>query len=228
MQARRIFSRFKHWILGRGRKPRKIWSGPLRGLKMTLDPANQSQYIMGLHEREVYRWLGPLSQGALSAIDIGAASGEYALYFLTRTKVEQLLTFDPDPVSRQEFIANLALNGFSEEPRLKTSMQYLRSKADADSTTLDDLLPELKLPVAIKMDVDGGEVDILEGAKKLLATGQSRWLIETHAKDLEDECVKRLTAAGLKVTIIPNAWWRIIVPEQRPIPHNRWLIALPS
>ena len=37
----------------------------------------------------------------------------------------------------------------------------------------------------------------------------------------------RLESAGYAVTVIKNAWWRVFVPEQRPIPHNRWLVAFP-
>jgi hypothetical protein len=194
---------------------------------MTLDPGYQGQYILGLYEREAQRWLGVLSSGVKSAIDIGAASGEYTLYFLARTAAEQVLAFDPDAVSREQFVQNIALNGFTNHPRLHASAQYVKSVAGPDAITLDALLPLLKLPCVIKIDVDGAELDILEGAREILRTRQVRWLIETHSAELERDCVTRLTENEYQVTIIPNAWWRLIVPEQRPIAHNRWLVAMP-
>jgi hypothetical protein len=228
MRARRIFGPVKQLLFGRGRKPRAVWSGAFRGLKMSLDPASQSQYILGIAEREAQRWLPALSSGVKSAIDIGAASGEYTLYFLARTAAEQVLAFDPDPVSREQFVQNMALNGFANHEKLRASTQYIKSEAGPDAVTLDDLLPSLKLPCVIKIDVDGAELDILHGAREMVRTRQVRWLIETHSAKLEQDCAALLTETNYDVTIIPNAWWRFIVPEARPIPHNRWLVGVPS
>jgi hypothetical protein len=194
---------------------------------MVLDPAHQTQYILGLHEREVHRWLPTLARGALSAVDIGAASGEYSLYFLARTGAEQVFAFDPDLVSREEFMANLDLNTYANDPRLHIFSTYIRGTTGPDALTLDELLPKLRLPCVVKIDVDGAEADILAGGDAMLRTHQVRWLIETHSAELERECAGRLKEHGYHVTIIRNAWWRAIVPEQRPIAHNRWLVALP-
>ena len=193
---------------------------------MVLDPRHQSQYILGLHEREVYRWLPILTHAIKSAVDIGAASGEYTLYFLARTPARQVLAFDPDPSIRNEFNSNIRLNNFTGDARLRTFTDYIRSKPGPTSVTLDELLPRLELPCAVKIDVDGGEMDILNGGIAMLGTHQVSWLIETHSVELERDCAALLTNHGYRVTIIPNAWWRVIVPEQRPIPHNRWLVAM--
>ncbi len=228
MPARALFRLAKSLAFGTTERPFRVRSGAFRGFEMTLDPNHQTQYILGLHEREVHRWLAPLAAGARTAIDIGAASGEYTLYFLKKTAVGTVLTFDPDDVSRRQFDANLALNGLANDPRLVPSAKFVRSGESTDSVTLDSLARTHPLPFAIKIDVDGGETDILRGAGELLKTGQARWLIETHSVELEAECRAILTAAGYRVTIVPNAWWRAIVPEQRPIPHNRWLVAFPD
>jgi hypothetical protein len=52
-----------------------------------------------------------------------------------------------------------------------------------------------------------------------------RWLIETHSLDLERGCIELLAGHGYVTRIIPNAWWRIAVPEQRHGEINRWLAA---
>ena len=90
---------------------------------------------------------------------------------------------------------------------------------------LDSLLVSLKEPCFIKMDIDGGEVEVLRGSARLLEFDDVRWLIETHSVELEAECIRILQEAGYVTKIIRNAWWRFFIPEQRPIPHNRWLIA---
>ena len=71
--------------------------------------------------------------------------------------------------------------------------------------------------------LDGGEEQVLNGARNFNNLPGIRWLIETHSQQLEVSCDKILQAAGFQTRIIPNARWRIFVPELRPIAHNRWL-----
>jgi hypothetical protein len=77
----------------------------------------------------------------------------------------------------------------------------------------------------VKIDVDGGECDILDGASALLQAARVRWLVETHSVALEERCATMLRNAGYRVRIVPNAAWRLFLPEQRPIEQNRWLVA---
>ena len=80
-------------------------------------------------------------------------------------------------------------------------------------------------PLLQKMDVDGAEQQILNGAKAINALSDVRWLIETHSGRLELHCDRILRDADFRTTIIPNAPWRIFLPELRPIDHNRWMAA---
>ena len=224
----RMLSGFKRFVFKPGRAPHSVWSGAFRGLRMAMDPASESQCIVGLHEREVHRCLGRLAAGIRSAVDIGAAAGEYTLYALSRTSAERVFAFDPDPATREGFNTNLELNGLIDDARLRVSSHWVRSTPQPDAVTLDQLLPDLLFPCWVKMDVDGGEIDILKGATELLKLRQTRWLIETHSVELERDCLQILRENGYEVTIITNAWWRFMVPELRPIAHNRWLTAVPT
>ena len=76
-----------------------------------------------------------------------------------------------------------------------------------------------------KIDVDGGELDVLQGMSKTLSDHSNKIIIETHTPDLEKSCITFLEARGYQTRIIKNAWWRIILKEERPIDHNRWLVA---
>jgi hypothetical protein len=75
----------------------------------------------------------------------------------------------------------------------------------------------------LKIDVDGAETDVLDSAINLLTVGSPDVLVEVHSEQLEKECIARLRSFDYAVEIIDNAWWRIFVPEHRPIPHNRWI-----
>jgi len=101
---------------------------------------------------------------------------------------------------------------------------YVGSTNDAEHCTLESFSDTIVYPCLVKIDVDGGERDVLMGARALLKQRKARWIIETHSRELEDECRSILHTAGFTTVIVRNAWWRWLVPEQRPIPHNRWLI----
>ncbi len=223
--AIRLLSRIKNLIVPPGSRPHTIRGGAMAGLRMHLDLTYRTQWYLGLFEREAQPWLRRLGEGIGSFVDIGAAQGEYTLYALARTPARRVLAFEPDAEARRELADNLALNGLEGDARLVLSEQFVGAAPDGRTRTLDSLAAELPAPCFVKIDVDGGEGEVLRGAEALLRRPDSRWLIETHSADLEAECLDRLRAAGCNTVVIPNAWWRVIVPEDRPIAHNRWLAA---
>jgi hypothetical protein len=188
---------------------------------MSLDLASQSQMYLGLTEREVYQWLQQVSADINTAIDIGAAEGEYALYFLAKTLARQVIIIEPNRRSHHLLRENLRLNGFDNSQRASIIATYIAS----ERFPLDQLQAVIVPPCCIKMDVDGGETSILRSARRILAMPQIRWIIETHSAELEKECCDIFDQAGYRTVIIPNAFWWLLVPELRGSMHNRWLVA---
>ena len=221
----RLLSSVKQKLVPAGIAPRVIQSGPFRGLKMELDLRGQTQVYLGLFEREVHPWVTELSRGIHTAIDIGSAQGEYLLYFLSRTPAKQVLGFEPDESCWPALRRNLALNALTDDPRLSLSNQFISANNDHRNVSLDALLPRIGGPCLVKMDVDGQEANILAGASTFLAQSQARWIVETHSPELEWDVVGIFNAAGYQTKIVSQAWWRRFVPEHRPGPQNRWLVA---
>ena len=221
----RALSWAKNLIVSAARKPRLIVFGPFQGITMELSLRHQSQIYLGLFEREVHGWLERLSRGIQTAIDIGADQGEYTLFFLMRTNATRVLAFEPSPESRPLLQENLKLNSLVDSNRLEISTAMVGDSDGARKVRLDSLASSVQLPCFIKMDVDGAEAEILKGAATLNGLGGVRWLIETHSRTLESQCIEQLKAAVFETRIIHNAWWRVFIPEQRPIEHNRWLAA---
>lgn len=91
--------------------------------------------------------------------------------------------------------------------------------------SLDSLAGNIHGPCLVKLDVDVGEEAVLIGARRFNRLPGIRWLIETHSKALEAACLRILVADGFQKQVIRNARWRAILPETRPIEHNRWLAA---
>jgi Methyltransferase FkbM domain len=105
---------------------------------------------------------------------------------------------------------------------LQLQAQFVGCVDEGRTCTLDSFSRRLVEPCFVKIDVEGQEAEVLEGARGLLSA-DARWLIETHSSSAERRCLEILRDAGFEAHVIPNAWWRRIVPEGRNLPHNRWI-----
>jgi FkbM family methyltransferase len=215
----------KRALLPSGIQTRAILTGPLRGIRMELDLQTQGQLYAGLCEREIFPVLKRFSKGVRSAVDIGAAYGEYTLYAVLKTDAERVIAFEPEPGLWEQLQRNLELNGINQSSRLELHMKFLRGSAAADSVAADSLADWIQPPCLVKMDIEGGEVEVLRAAApRLLAVPGLRWLIETHGDERRVACESILSAAGYTTRYIPQAWWRFLLPELRGTTVG-WLVA---
>lgn len=224
----RLFSRCKNLLVPRGRREVRVPSGLFRGLRLQLDLGSQFQLYAGLFEHEVAAYVRQYARDAKSYIDVGAGQGEYVLYFAAQPSMEAVVAFEPDAAEREILLANIAANS----PRASAGARAgarVEVRGDmvgiaAPFARLDDIAHPAQ-PVVIKVDVEGAETLVLGGAQRLIAETDSRWIIETHAREYERECAAMLEQAGYRVKVIPHACWRVLVPEERPNAENRWLVA---
>lgn len=227
MKNPRLLSKIKNLFMPKGRSARRIMTGIFKGLVMDLDLASQAQVHAGLFEREVYKWAVELSKDINTAIDIGAAAGEYTLYFIKKTSAAKVFSFEPSEDHRMLLTKNLGLNNIKDN-KIILSPKMVSSRDSDKTLTLDSLIDRVSVPCLLKIDTDGTEVDILKGAGLFLELSDVRLIIETHSKKLEEGCISLLSKAGFTTKVIPNAWWRLFIPELRPTAHNRWLVATKS
>lgn len=214
----------KQTLLPVGRRPHRVLSGAFRGLELELDLQNALQFWAGLYERETYSWMSHFGKGCLAGIDVGVAQGEFTLFLLKKTSALSVLAFDPSDESSAVFSRNLVLNGLAGDSRLVTISEFVGSGADG-SVRLDAFSSALHSPVLVKIDVDGLELQVLEGMKALFEHMRLRIVIETHSAELESQCTSLLLRRGCRTRIVKNAWWRRVIKDQRPIEHNRWMVA---
>jgi precorrin-6B methylase 2 len=218
----------KKWLLPSGRSVRTVQTGILGGLAMDLDLAHHSQRWLGLQERELNGSFRRLSGEIRTAIDVGANDGVYTLYFLAKTPAQRVFAFEPASESVEHMRKNLALNGFENDPRLVLVTKMVVAEASEKAVNLDSYLDRIEFPCLVKVDIDGGEVLLLEGAGKLLAAKGVRWIIEVHSPELQQQCLEILQRAKYRTTVIRNAWWRHFLPELRPGDLNQWIVAVPE
>ena len=190
---------------------------------MELDLRSQSQRYWGFDEREILAPIQRLGLACKSLVDVGANDGYYTMSFL-RSQAERVVACEPSPVVNL-LLRNAAANGYQMDQRFSVISKPIGRGPGCLSVT--ELVSNLPRPIFLKVDIDGGEYDLLTSAEGCTFISETRWLIETHSPELEEQCVRWLQAHGHRTQIIYNARWRILLPELRPIPHNRWLMAAP-
>jgi len=217
----------KHIFLGKSKsKSIKYKYGLLKGLKFNIDDKTKFNVMCGCYETEIKKWCENFTSKAQWAIDVGSDSGYYALYFAAQENIKQIFAFEPNIISIEKLKKNAELNGPCLLKKIVIFNKFVSERNNGKEYNLDVNLYGLKAePLIIKIDVDGGEGKVLKSLNRTLKENKCMLIIETHSQELERECNNYLKDRGYQTKIIKNAWWRMFFPEDRPIEHNRWLVA---
>lgn len=215
-----------------GRRPTRVQRGFGRGLVLLLDRRSDLQKEFGLYESELHAiYRRSIGEGSV-VYDIGAADGDTALPFARCAPQVRVVAFEPDPALVARFEDNLRLNpGTAAAVTLRhCHVGAADSAVPVHTRSIDSLIAgrELPAPDFVKIDVEGGEVDVLRGMERTVARVCPLMVIEVHSVDLERECVAMLRRWGYRLAVVPHAPWRRLYPEYRPIAHNRWIHAGPQ
>lgn len=220
----RFLSRAKSLVVPAGAKPRRVRAGLYRDLTLEIDLQSQSQLLLGLWERETFPWIRQAATRCAWAIDIGAGSGELVAFLLRDSPATRVFAFEPGAHALAMTRRNLVLNGLDTE-RVILSNQFVASGGGSECVALDALAVDRTRRGFVKIDVDGAELDVLKSGEQLLREASIDALIETHSLELERDCLRHLSDRGFTCTVVPNAAWRVLIPELRPSAHCRWLWA---
>jgi precorrin-6B methylase 2 len=214
-------------LLPQGNRPRRVVSGIFRGLTLQLELTWGLQMWLGLYEREIQSVMHSMLRRASSCVDIGAGYGEIPCLCLARYPDMPVVAAEPNTDSLHYLRRNLELNSFSPD-RVSILPLFVGDGPPDTHRSLTEIVSGLPGPIFIKIDVDGPEADILAHTRDWLATRQALLLIETHSLAAEEKISRQLADLGYSVRLINPAWWRKLIPEKRPLAHNRWLVAEPS
>jgi hypothetical protein len=223
----RPLSTIKLALVKAGRKPRHVRWGLYSGLTLHLDLASETQIYLGLWEQETYRFIRSALSSCRWFIDVGAGKGELSILLATQPNVAKVIACEPVASEVEILRMNLKLNASILKAPIEIVPNCVGTESLANAIPLEHLGVDYTFPGLIKIDVDGAEMDVLRSGLGFLKGGAATLLVETHSKALERECIAFLEEHDYQCRIIPNSWWRLIVPEQRAIEHNRWLWAQP-
>jgi FkbM family methyltransferase len=135
---------------------------------------------------------------------------------LSGTEGELALSVCPHAILGGQLIATSMIGGEEVDNPWFTGELTRRT---VPCTTLDALAAEHGFPDFVKIDTEGGELDILHGGQKVLEHGKTDFLVEFHSPKLRREC--EAIFAGYTVEWIRDPLYKGQGDPQRD--QNGWL-----
>jgi FkbM family methyltransferase len=213
-----------------------ILRGPLRGKRWVVRSSFQSCWF-GIYEYEnQLRFVASLKPGAV-VYDVGANVGFYTLLAaVIAGPGGRVYSFEPLPRNLAILRRHVQLNHLENveifdgavsdsagtahfSTQNIPEMGFISSTGDLEVRTfaLDELLAagRLRPPDVIKIDVEGAERDVFEGARKLLAEHRPTIMLATHGPEVHRRCLEFLR--GLSYQLAPM--------DGKPLEHSTEVLA---
>jgi hypothetical protein len=223
MHVRRALGKVKDLFVRDERRYHQVLRGMSRGFELPLNLRHDFGQLIGINERDLAPHIRALVQPGKSAIDVGAAYGAYTLA-LSRMTGAPVVAVEAEgelcEMLRMTVQRNAARLG-----SIKVVEAFVSDKSDERHVTLDQLAARVPTVGLVKMDIEGGEVAALAGAETLLGSIRPNWVIEVHGYSQESACLLVLEDFGYSTRFVSEA---LLFKEQRPLAHNRWLLARPK
>jgi FkbM family methyltransferase len=198
--------------------PLPILSGPLRGSRWIAGaapgPSKGLSVVAGRSEpRQLEAAWSMLKEGAI-AFDVGAHSGLYTLLFSKRAK--RVYAFEPLPRNLRYLhrtlelnrIANavivpFALSGSTGPAAFREGEHNSEGRLDAGGalpvfgiTCAEFAARYQAWPDLLKIDVEGAELDLLQGSRDFFRERRPALLLSTHGDKVKADCLRLLRELG--------------------------------
>ena len=221
-----MIRRLRYWL-----KKRLYWvsvpifKGPLKGRKFGL--FTSSKYIRGTYEaNEVASFLRFIKKGD-TVLDVGAHAGYYSLLAANHVgKDGKVISIEPHPLNltylwnhfkinnvQNATILDCAVGSMNRWVSFDTSSGTGRARVEQTSSksskliemkTLDYLFERglIGKPKVIKMDVEGAELEALEGARTLIHSSRPAFVLSTHGHTTKAKCIQFLAEIGYRISLL--------------------------
>ena len=231
------------WLAGRvfhlipPRTPMPVFSGMNKGLRWIRGAANAPEW-MGFYELEKQRALKDVVRPGMTAYDIGANAGFYTLGLSRMVGATgKVFAFEPLGKNVEKLLRHIALNSLSNIEVLQVAVAANNGLVSFDvgesdfqgrinpNSTAKYRVPTLRLDSAInnsslpppdflKIDVEGGENQVLEGLSACLERAHPIIFLALHGDQQKHLCHSYLTR--LKYSVEDLAGETILDPQQMP------------
>ncbi|MBL8295585.1 MAG: FkbM family methyltransferase [Bryobacterales bacterium] len=202
-----------------------VLQGPLRGARWIVGSATHGCW-MGTYELTKQKLFAGLITPGTVVFDIGANVGFYTLLAARVTGPSgRVYAFEPLPRNVAFLREHLRMNRVGNVELVESAVSNFDGEgmffADTDphmghlSLSGKFKVPVLQLsnfveqhgasaPHLIKIDVEGAEAEVLDGAEALLRRYRPRILLATHSRPVHAECCARLRALGYALESITD------------------------
>jgi Methyltransferase FkbM domain len=191
-----------------------------------MKPHENLRKILGLYEHELNSWLEAVLRRVDQVIDVGANDGYFtfgcAAAFHRLGKQGRVLAFEPQPVHYRQLQASAQAQPAEYKTDVKIEQKFVGNDTNGNCFSLDQLSGDTS-GTLLKIDVEGGELDVIAGATRWVSP-QNHFLIEVHREEYLRMLVTRFSTSGVTLERIDQRPLRFIGREHRSI-DNWWLIS---
>jgi methyltransferase FkbM-like protein len=192
----------------------RIWRGPFRGARIVMNPRNSLRKIFGLYEHELNDWLEQALRRVSRVVDVGANDGYFtfgsAAAFRRLGKSGEIIACEPQDrhvAMLRQTVASQVQTGI----RFEIVHAFVGRELKPGMITLDSLRSAVddsrdKVRTLVKIDVEGAEVDVIEGGRSWLQPS-NLFVIEVHQERFLDLLRDLFAERGL----------RLVQVDQRPL-----------
>lgn len=193
--------------------------GPLKGQRWIM--ASGNRFIQGRYDPNAVDILSEHIKPGFVCYDIGAHIGYLAFVMAKHAgKDGQIYAFEPRPLNLLYLQKHIKINKIDNilvfDFGISDKRGELRFTANTGSGTghisedgnitihvesMDELIAEkgLRPPDFIKMDIEGGELNALQGAAETLKKYHPILLISTHGDEIHQQCMALLVEIGYQI-----------------------------
>jgi FkbM family methyltransferase len=184
----------KKLLIPTGTRPARIFFGPFRGATIYMNTQDSLRKIFGVYEHELNGWLDSVLSQVDTVLDVGANDGYFtfgcAAAFRRLGKTADILSYEPQSICVQQLRASLRKHA---DPNVRITLEQtlVGSSNDSSTVTLNET-GRRTLPARspdkparralIKIDVEGAEMEVIEGASDWLRP-EHFFLIEVHSEE---------------------------------------------
>lgn len=200
----------------------RILRGPLRGMKWIVGAGPNACWVGTYEAPRIQAFADAVARGAV-VYDVGANVGIYSLLASLRVGTTgKVYAFEPMDRNLRYLRRHVALNDlqncFVLEEAVCNREGTLMFSAMAWSSSMGRLSPDgeivvrsttldrciygergLPPPNVIKIDVEGAELEVLEGAARALTEFHPTMFLEIHGTQLHSDCLTFLQSKGYRV-----------------------------
>ena len=196
-----------------------IWAGPLRGKLWTVGSC--IRFLRGTYEPEGTAVFQEQVKEGQVVYDIGAHVGYYTVLGSMAVGPQgRVIAFEPFPFNLRQLRRHIRLNRcdnvtvvekcvgdrsgrvrFAPGSGTGTGRVAPDGPLEFDMLTLDEAVAEdaFAPPDFMRIDVEGAELSVLEGAREVIARSRPAILLSLHGEHLERDCSGLLTAWGYRL-----------------------------